>query len=84
MFTRLLAALGMSNHSQKSAAGAARKAFTDTYPGEPIAWIEIGEDEPTHFNVRVHYGHRQPKACRNYAVDKETFEASEIQESPAS
>jgi hypothetical protein len=78
MFFRLLTALGLGNQGHKQAARAARAAFSAAHAGVRIAWIDIAEDEPSCFKVGVHYGQKQPKECRFYAVDKETFVASEI------
>ena len=70
--------LGLGNHGHKRAALAAREQFSAEHPGERIAWVEIAAEEPTAFTVSVHHGQKHPKECRLYAVDKETFKASEI------
>jgi hypothetical protein len=78
MFFQLLSMLGLSNRGERRAALAAREQFGAAHPGEPIAWVDIAADEPTCFRVGVHHGRKHPKECRFYAVDKETFKASEI------
>jgi hypothetical protein len=78
MFFQLFSMLGLSNYGHKRAALAARERFSADHPDEPIAWVEIAEEEPTCFKVGVHHGQKHPKECRFYAVDKETLKASEI------
>ena len=55
---------------------------TADHPGEPIAWVEIAEEEPSCFTVGVHYGQKHPKECQLYTINKETFKALEIKAVP--
>lgn len=70
--------LGLGNHGHKRAALAAREQFSAAHPGEPIAWVEIAQEEAACFTVGVHHGQKLPKECQLYTVDKETFKASAI------
>lgn len=78
MFFKLLSMLGLSNQAHRQAAAAARARFLANRAEEPIAWVEILEEEPARFIVSVYYGQRRPKQRQLYAVDKKTFTPIEI------
>ena len=78
MFFQLFSMLGLGNQGHKRAAFAAREKFSAAHPEEPIAWVEIAEEETDRFTVGVHHGQKHPKECQYFSVDKETFKASEI------
>jgi hypothetical protein len=76
MFFRLLTMLGWVDQGHRRAAVSARHQFCADHPGESVAWTEIAANEPGCFVVGVHYGHKRPKECQLYTVDKETFQAT--------
>ena len=78
MFFKLFAMLGWIDQGHKRAAQSARKVFSDANPTEPVSWTEIAEEDPTRFLVGVHYGVGSPKKKKFYAVDRSSFQVTEV------